>query len=753
MNPTQEIQSQPKKKLGKKIWVRTLQVTAIVIMIMIITGCIVACSLTISILRRMKEEEPISFEQAKLSYTTIIYTEDNTEYMRIETGQDRTWIDYGNIPSHLRQALIAVEDKRFLKHRGVDWKRTIGAALNEVFHFYGSRQGGSTLTQQVVRNLTGDTEVRVDRKLREILRALQVERDYSKEQIIEMYLNTAFFGNNAYGIEAAADTYFGKKAADLTLAESASIIGITQFPTEYDPFQHPENNKKRQEHILNEMQEQGKITQAEYRQAAAEPLNFQQTSPARSQKVYDYFTDHLIETIISDLCSQKGLSYGEAENMVNRGGLRIYATVNPAMQDMVSTFYGSQENFPAILGDEYPQSAFVALAPDGKILALAGGIGEKNNARQFNRATQAKRQTGSAIKPLAAYLTAIENDMVTWSTLMDDHPITIRQNGADMSWPVNFQGNYQGMMTIERALKESRNTIAVKLVQEAGPERVFQFLYDRLGFTSLVPRKEGQARDDVNLSAMALGGMTYGVTPLELAGGYQIYANGGYFTAPYCYTKVLDSRGYILLQADTTARRVIAPETATIINRLMQQVTLPGGTGNGARWGNVPVAGKTGTATDDYDQWFVGITPYMITATWMGYDSPRRIQYASYPPPVVFRQLASQLHQGLDPKDFPVWGDTVQKNYCTQSGELATADCSSIQTGWYASAHLPEECHIHKEQKTIRIPENEIRTERNPLRPENKVDVGSRPKLLTGQSDQKKKGYKQNENGLWVPDD
>ena len=231
MNPTQEIQSQPKKKLGKKIWVRTLQVTAIVIMIMIITGCIVACSLTISILRRMKEEEPISFEQAKLSYTTIIYTEDNTEYMRIETGQDRTWIDYGNIPSHLRQALIAVEDKRFLKHRGVDWKRTIGAALNEVFHFYGSRQGGSTLTQQVVRNLTGDTEVRVDRKLREILRALQVERDYSKEQIIEMYLNTAFFGNNAYGIEAAADTYFGKKAADLTLAESASIIGITQFPT------------------------------------------------------------------------------------------------------------------------------------------------------------------------------------------------------------------------------------------------------------------------------------------------------------------------------------------------------------------------------------------------------------------------------------------------------------------------------------------------------------------------------------------
>lgn len=726
------------------------RVLAVFIMITIITGCIVTCVLTVSILRHMNEEEPINFEQVKLSYTTTIFVEDASgapqEYMEIQTGQDRTWIDYKDIPEHTRQALIAIEDKRFLEHNGVDWKRTIFAALNEVFHLSDTRQGGSTLTQQVVRNLTGDKEVRIDRKVREIMRALQLERDYSKDQILEMYLNTAFFGNNAYGIQAAAETYFSKDATQLTLAESASIIGITQSPTKHDPFKHPADNKKRQEHILWEMKEQGMISQAAYNEAVAETLNFQREVSAARRQTYNYFIDHLIETVIADLCDQKGYAYADAENMVNRGGLRIYATVNPAMQDTVSAFYENPDNFPPVNSEEYPQSAFVALAPDGRILALAGGIGEKSNARQFNRATQAKRQTGSSIKPLAAYLMAFENDLVTWSTLMDDHPITIKENGVDMTWPVNFQGTYEGMMTIDRALRESRNTIAVKLVQSVGPQRVFDFLHDRLGFDSLIPAGQEQ-RDDVNLSAMALGGMTYGVTPLELAGGYQIYANGGSFTKPYCYTKVLDARGNVLLQADTAARHVIAPETATVINRLMQRVTLPGGTGNGARWSNLPVAGKTGTSTDDYDQWFVGVTPYMVTATWMGYDTPKKISYYSYPPPVVFNRLASQLHQGLEAKDFPVWGDTVQKTYCAESGGLAVAGCTTTDVGWYAASHLPEECPLHSAKEAVKLQEKGSGS--------SSQGEKKRPKLSVGGSSSKseKPGYKQNPNGLWVRDD
>lgn len=283
---------------------------AVFIMISIITCCIVASILTVMVMRDINEDGPIDFEEVKLSYTTIIYTNDASgnpqKYMEIQTGQDRTWIDYSDIPVHTREALIAVEDKRFLDHHGVDWKRTAAAFLNEIFHFYGNRQGASTLTQQVVRNLTQDTERRLDRKAREILRALQLERDYSKEQIIEMYLNTAFFGNNAYGIQAAAETYFGKKASELTLAESASIIGITQFPTKYDPFTKPAENKKRQTHILWEMQDQGKISEAVYEETVAEPLNFQRDAASKqSVQIYNYFVDNLVETVIADLCEQK----------------------------------------------------------------------------------------------------------------------------------------------------------------------------------------------------------------------------------------------------------------------------------------------------------------------------------------------------------------------------------------------------------------------------------------------------------------
>lgn len=729
---------------------RAASVLAIFVMISIITCCIVASILTVMVMRDINEDGPIDFEEVKLSYTTIIYTNDASgnpqKYMEIQTGQDRTWIDYSDIPLHTREALIAVEDKRFWNHHGVDWKRTAGAFLNEIFHFYGSRQGASTLTQQVVRNLTQDTERRIDRKAREILRALQLERDYSKEQIIEMYLNTAFFGNNAYGIQAAADTYFGKKASELTLAESASIIGITQFPTKYDPFTNPAENKKRQKHILWEMRDQGKISEAVYEETAAEPLNFQRDAVSRqSVQIYNYFIDHLVETVIADFCEQKGYSYEEAENLVNRGGLRIYTTMDPVIQDKVSAFYSDPANFPPVNNQTYPQSAFVALNPNGGILAMAGGIGKKTESRGFNRATQAKRQSGSTIKPLAAYLMAFENDMVTWSTLMDDHPITIKQNGVETLWPVNFQGAYAGMMTIDRALRESRNTIAVKLVNEIGPQRVFDFLRERLGFESLVPQKQGQSHDDVNLSAMALGGMTYGVTPMEMAGAYQIYANGGNFTKPYCYTEVLDARGNVLLKANTTAHRAIAPETATVINRLLQRVTLPGGTANGSRWGNIPVAGKTGTATSDYDQWFMGVTPYMVTATWMGYDEPQEINYRglSYAPPVVFRLLASQLHEGYDFKDFPVWGDAVQKTYCTDSGGLAVEGCSSTDMGWYASSNQPEECKTHSAKKSVNL-----KTESS----SSSGDTQSRPKLLAGRKTEKP-GYKQNANGLWVKDD
>lgn len=670
---------------------------AILFMVGIITGCIVASVLTVYVLRYINSDDPVSLDNFEMKYTTIIYApeHDTGEYyelQRLQTQENRIFVSYDKIPKHMVNALIAVEDKRFWSHHGVDWQRTAGAFLNLFFSIYDSQHGGSTITQQLVKNITGEDEVRIERKVQEIFRALNLEKNYSKEQILEAYLNTVYYSNNCYGVQAAANTYFGKDVSELSLAESAAIIGITKAPGAYDPFVHPENNKQRQEHILGEMLDQGLITQKEHDGAVAEKLNFQKDiAYERIYPVYSYFVDYVIECVIRDLRDKYGYSAEYAQQMVNSGGLRIYSTVDERVQDIVTKYYSSSENFPPLYNPEYPQSACVVTDTNGKIVALAGAIGEKSAMREFSRATGAVRQPGSAIKPLAAYLQAFENDIVTWSTKIDDHPITIKNGNTTMSWPVNFQRNYIGPITIDMAIQQSRNTIPVKLVQMVSERRVFNFLHDKLNFKTLVG--EGEP-NDLNLSSMALGGMTYGVTPLDMAGGYQIYANGGYFTPPYAYTQVFDANGDLILESDTTPRRVISPETATIVNRLLQRVTHggPGATGTAAPFSTMAMGGKTGTSTDDNDQWFVGITPYYVTSIWMGYDTNQTIRYIQYAPPIVYKQIMGPVHEGLEIKEFPVWGNVVQRNYCADSGNLASPNCPNVGTGWYKQTNLPPEC-------------------------------------------------------------
>ena len=357
------------------------------------------------------------------------------------------------------------------------------------------------------------------------------------------------------------------------------------------------------------MFEQGYLTQQEYDDAVAEELVFTpQAAIDRVNPVYSYFTDYVIEQVIADLMDQYGYDYQVAQQMVTSGGLRIYTTVDTDMQNYVEDFYSDVKNFPTVTNQgEYPQSAAVILDPNGKILALAGGIGEKKGMREYSRATDAYRQCGSAIKPISAYLQAIETDMYTWSSKIDDSPI-------------------------------------------------------------------------------------------DLGGGHILVNHyGGYYTEPYAYTQVLDADGDVLLTRDTTPRRVISPETATIVNRLMQRVTTgPYGTGGAAPFNQAsyPVAGNTGTTDDDKDQWFMGITPYYVTAIWMGYDEPERIRYTGvpYPPPVLYKSLMGPLHEGLEPKQWLVWGDVQQATYCTTSGDLAGESCPTTAVGWYKTSNMPPVC-------------------------------------------------------------
>ena len=368
--------------------------------------------------------------------------------------------------------------------------------------------------------------------------------------------------------------------------------------------------------------------------------------------------------------------------------------------------------------DEYPQSAFIVTDPNGAIKGIVGGIGEKEGARVWNRATDTKRQPGSTIKPISSYVLSVENDLVHWSSLLLDGPYQLRLPNQPAWTPRNYYGDFKGYMILEEALQRSTNLIPVRLIEMVTPKAAWQFMHNTLGMTSL-------EESDIAPSPMTLGALTQGVTLLEMAGAYQMFANGGTYTPPYTYTKVLDSAGNVILQRNTSPTRVISYETATIMNKLLQRVvTGPYGTGSRASLAKtnpgIPVAGKTGTTDADVDQWFIGMTPYYVGVCWMGFDDqiktttledgtkvpvkdaagnnvPHSILYRGvpYPPPVLWNTVMSMVHEGYEAKNFPASSNVVAVNYCLDTGYIATEFCERRSTGWYKSTNIPTACPMH----------------------------------------------------------
>lgn len=704
-------QKKPQKpKNNKSVFKNIGRVILTLMMIGIITGCIVASVLTVYVFKSIETEEELSLENVKYNYTTILYAENSQtgefdEFQRLAASENRIWVDYENMSPYLSKAAIAIEDKRFITHNGVDWKRTIGAAINQFIPFSSSQFGGSTITQQLVKNITGDDDFRVDRKVREIFRAINLDNNYSKEQIMEAYLNTISLGNNTNGVEAAANLYFDKHAKDLTVAESAAIIAITQNPSKWNPFVYPENNEKRRENVLFQMKEQKLITEKEYQDAMGQSLEFKtEENQKRIETTQNWFVDNVLEEVINDLVTEKNYTKSYASQQVYNGGYRIYMTMDKELQEYVETAFTNMDNFPKVYNDEYPEGAFVLMDLNGKVVAIAGSNREKTGARLFNRATQAVRQPGSAIKPLASYTPAMEKNLITWSTVIEDSPITINSGGQDISWPQNHYLSYIGPVTVDYAIRRSTNTIPVKLVSMLTPEESFNFLKDKLKFEHLVDEEYvgGNVFGDKTLSGMALGGLTNGVTPMELIGGYQIFGNGGTFTKPYSYTKVLDSAGNVVLQKDITPIRVISGETSATMCKLLQRVTTgPLATGTTSKFSQMPVAGKTGTSDKDQNQWFVGVTPYYVAGVWLGYDNPETIRYGYYPPPIIWKNLMGEIHKNLEVKDFNYGDNIVKATYCLKTGCLATSNCEEVDVGWYKRSNIPGSCPGHKEETTI----------------------------------------------------
>jgi len=674
-------------------------VTKILIVFFIALSCSIAGILGGALVGYIKTTSPISDDKLKIQTLTSFFYDSNGKQISILTGSEnknRMIARYSEIPKNLSNAFVAIEDKRFYTHNGVDFNRTVGAVINMVFPTRGSF-GGSTITMQVVRAITGDTRSSIQRKVQEQWRAIQLEKKLEKWQILELYENLIYIGENCYGVKSAAKTYFNKDLDQLTLAECASLAGITNLPVYYDPFTSEGrlHNEEREKIILKQMLNNGFIKQDEYDVAIKEKLKFvahkQVTQQAPSRQ--SYFVDKVINDVINDLVV-KGISKDAATTAVYNYGYKIYTTMDSKMQAAMDSVYKNKAYFPGGKNSvgESPQSSMVVVDPStGQVRALYGGSGQKKVDRGINRATDSlvKRQAGSSFKPIAVYGPAIDTGTVTAATSVDDVPVYM--NGTNNKrYPEDFPTGgvrlYHGLVSVRTAIAMSINVVAAKVYTKLGSSTAFEYL-----------TKSGIDMSGENNSylSVALGGLTNGVNPLKMAAAYVPFDNKGIYTQPITYTKVLDSDGNVILDklhdADISPKSdvVYSEQTAFIMTDMLRSVVGSGGTASYVKLHNskgqsIPIAAKTGTTNDDFDRWFVGFTPKFSAAVWYGYDHPSTISvYGNNPSAVIWNavlQLYYDKSQAEEAFSMAPSG-IVRKRVCKYSGIIATSLCTHDPRG------------------------------------------------------------------------
>ena len=526
--PAPKKKKRKKKKAGpvKKTFTVIGTVLLTLILIVVISVSIIAAALTVYVMQ-FRENTPIDIDldSLNLAYTTFIYGDDKdgnqVELAKISRGANRIPVSIDRIPQHVRDAFVYIEDERFYEHAGVDWKRTFGAFLNELTHgmLYGSKQGGSTITQQLVKNVTGDKEQNMDRKMREIFRAADLEKYRTKDEILDAYLNCVGMGGSCSGVQAAALKYFGKDVSELDLAEAACLAAIPKSPENLNPFANKEANRERQLLVLKAMYNNAAISKQQYDDAVNEELQFRDpNSETNSSEIQNWYIDMVIRDVTLDLMNLYGVEFDEASDMLYNGGYTIYTPIDIEMQEAIEAKYRDYSTFSNNVLSDPPQSAFICMDYTGNILAVAGGIGDKAGSNIFNRATMAKRQAGSSFKPIAGYAYSIENNLATWSSIYPDLPIEIPDEnnpGQTRKWPTNYSSTGANNVWSGRsyftfqALQRSLNTVSARLVQAAGPSNVFEFVMNRFQISTLTAY-------DADLSPMSVGALTQGVTSESL---------------------------------------------------------------------------------------------------------------------------------------------------------------------------------------------------------------------------------------------
>ena len=709
-HPKEIVRLLPSKKKVSRFFARLGTVALVLVLVGVITASIVGVALVVYISNNFDGTTGLpNLDALSMDATSIIWVKDEesdawVEYQHLE-GVNSIWVDMEKIPRELQLAVVAIEDERFESHYGVDWKRTVAAFANQIFHFNDVEFGGSTITQQLIKVTTGENEKQWTRKITEILRAVEMEKLYDKDQILEAYLNNLPLCDNVVGVGMGANYLFGKDVEDLSLAECAVLASITNNPAKYHPYRKPQALRQRQLLVLQKMNELGFITDDEYVQAVGEELHYK--SSMQHSAAWDYYVDLVIEDLIRDFQEEYGYTEQYASQLIFYGGLNIYSAEIPSQQKAVEAIFADESNYPAHLESDTkdPQASIFIMDYDGRVVATVGGRGQKTGKRDYNRSTQSYRSPGSSMKPLTAYSPAIDLDIVHWSSQLRDAPVKEIEKGK--LWPANYEQKPKdnGNAFVYYALEKSLNTVAARLVDEVTPQRAFDYGVTTFKLSSLVKSQataNGQIKTDIDLAPLSLGALTKGVYARDMAAAYAVFGNGGNYNEPYTYYAVYQGGtkddGEQLLRNSSKNIPVMDTETAYVMNRMMQRVTATGTAKEiGKSWSGWEVFGKTGTAHDNNDVYFCGGTSYYVGASWFGYDENQALlkSQTSYAKSLWNKSMKA-LHKGKQPRSFDAYkGETEELHFCTETGQLATDKCPSSAIGVYKPSCKPGACQKH----------------------------------------------------------
>ena len=665
-------------------------------MVLVFAGGIVAISLSIYVAGIAAEPTGINLKAKSVNQTSFIYVKNKKgkfkKYKSLYSSENRVWVNFNDIPENMKQAQIAIEDKRFFDHHGVDLNRTFGAVLHLTSG--DSSYGGSTLTQQLIKNISDDNEVSLNRKIREIVKALKLETEYTKDEILEAYLNVVNYGNNCQGVQSAANLYFGKNIQKCSLAQCAAIAGITQNPSKYNPLYHPEHNKKRRELVLSEMYDQKIITKEEYKAALKESAKMKFVGFKKSNKknigskIQNWYMDELQRDLQQDLATYYNISEKAASNKIFTEGLKIYSAMD---QDAQSYLEKAARNINTTY-DSGMQCAATMIDMKGAVIATTGSSQEKTKNLVFDRATQSVLQPGSSIKPVVVYSYAIEKGKLNYSSVVKDEPLEKYKvvNGQYVAGPNNWYHSYKGNMLLPDAIEWSANATAVQVMNTITPQAAYNQVLTLQGFTHL------DEKDRTNTGGLSIGGLTGGVTVREMAATFTYMGNGGKYFKPYTYYYVTDSDGNVIIDnRDAIPKTSYSPDTAYIMNRLLHyNMTYCAHTNAAyARVDGWDIIGKTGTTDSDKDSWFCGLSPYASLAIWTGFDTPRTISVTGQrTATTLFSDVMGHYLSNKKHKDYVKPSTIVKANYSASNGSVYNVGEASEgrYVGYYNEKKLPK---------------------------------------------------------------